>query len=519
MHRRVAAVAHAADTENGCTLPCHMTRPAAYLWGVNALGTACIVLSVFNLVKSPISLAWLIPAGLAIVSGLTVLRMQSVSASFSIGDTFSFAALFVYGPEAATVTVALDTLAISTRLKGTPGRVIFNTAAPSLAMWSAGTLVFRVAGLPLPVQSGGVTSAFMAAGAAVRHFVRPGQRLRGDGGRAPRASVDLAGLATAFRQAVDRSRGRRLCRCAGRALHGSTGDRRAHCRAADSPAPLSRAAQLARTRRGRVPSPARNEANVPRHGRGLRHRRRCEGSRDRRPYRRVQAYCAALAREFGIADEPTLRALEAAALLHDVGKIGIPEHILNKPGKLTTEEYDVMKGHVAIGAEILSGIDFPFPVVPIVKSHHENWDGTGYPAGLRGEEIPLAARILTVVDCFDALTSDRPYRGAMSTAEAFGILQARRGTMYDPQVVDRFIRPAAAARGDPPAPRAGRWSAGRRPLPLPRRVPFRHSAEPIRTSTTQVVDSAHLPAQTAAGVPDRDMRHWTDRTQEANKVL
>ena len=155
--------------------------------------------------------------------------------------------------------------------------------------------------------------------------------------------------------------------------------------------------------------------------------------------RRVQAYCAALAREFGIADEPTLRALEAAALLHDVGKIGIPEHILNKPGKLTTEEYDVMKGHVAIGAEILSGIEFPFPVVPIVKSHHENWDGTGYPAGLRGEEIPLAARILTVVDCFDALTSDRPYRGAMSTAEAFGILQARRGTMYDPQVVDTFI--------------------------------------------------------------------------------
>ena len=97
--------------------------------------------------------------------------------------------------------------------------------------------------------------------------------------------------------------------------------------------------------------------------------------------------------------------------------------------------------------------------MPIVKSHHENWDGTGYPAGLRGEEIPLAARILTVVDCFDALTSDRPYRGAMSTAEAFGILQARRGTMYDPQVVDRFIalQPQLAAtmrQGEPAAERA-----------------------------------------------------------------
>jgi putative nucleotidyltransferase with HDIG domain len=155
--------------------------------------------------------------------------------------------------------------------------------------------------------------------------------------------------------------------------------------------------------------------------------------------RRVQAYCAALAREFGITDEGTLRALEAAALLHDVGKIGIPEHILNKPGKLTPEEYEVMKGHVGIGAEILSGIEFPFPVVPIVRAHHENWDGTGYPAGLRGEEIPLAARILTVVDCFDALTSDRPYRSAMSIAEAFDILRDRRGTMYDPRVVDTLI--------------------------------------------------------------------------------
>jgi putative nucleotidyltransferase with HDIG domain len=155
--------------------------------------------------------------------------------------------------------------------------------------------------------------------------------------------------------------------------------------------------------------------------------------------RRVQAYCAALARKFGIEDEGTLRALEAAALLHDVGKIGIPEHILNKPGKLTTEEFEVMKGHVAIGTEILSGIEFPFPVIPIVKSHHENWDGTGYPAGLRGEEIPLAARILTVVDCFDAVTSERPYRGALSTTEAFQILQARRGTMYDPRVVDTFV--------------------------------------------------------------------------------
>jgi putative nucleotidyltransferase with HDIG domain len=155
--------------------------------------------------------------------------------------------------------------------------------------------------------------------------------------------------------------------------------------------------------------------------------------------RRVQVYALGVARELGITDEPTVRSLEAAALLHDVGKIGIPEHILNKPGKLTPGEFEEMKRHVTIGAGILAAIDFPFPVVPIVRHHHENWDGTGYPDGVRGTDIPIGARILMVVDCFDALTSDRPYRPAMSRADAFAILRERRGRMYDPDIVDRFI--------------------------------------------------------------------------------
>ena len=108
--------------------------------------------------------------------------------------------------------------------------------------------------------------------------------------------------------------------------------------------------------------------------------------------------------------EDELRAIEAAALLHDMGKLAIPEHILNKPGKLTPAEMEKMKRHAAIGADILSSIDFPYPVVPIVRHHHENWDGTGYPDRIRGHAIPMGARVLSVVDCFDALTSDRPYR-------------------------------------------------------------------------------------------------------------
>jgi putative nucleotidyltransferase with HDIG domain len=156
--------------------------------------------------------------------------------------------------------------------------------------------------------------------------------------------------------------------------------------------------------------------------------------------RRVQVAAMALAREIQITDESLLQAIEAAALLHDTGKIAVPEHILNKPGKLTPAEFDKMKLHAPIGAEILAAIDFPYPVVPIVRHHHENWDGTGYPDRIQGTAIPIGARILSVVDCYDALTSDRPYRRRMTDDAAVAILLERRGTMYDPMIVDAFIR-------------------------------------------------------------------------------
>ena len=145
-------------------------------------------------------------------------------------------------------------------------------------------------------------------------------------------------------------------------------------------------------------------------------------------------------RAVGIDDELSVKAIEAAALLHDTGKLAVPEHILNKPGKLTESEFEKMKQHVDVGADILSLVEFPYPVVPIVRAHHENWDGSGYPRGMRGEDIPIGARILSVVDCFDALTSDRPYRRAMTDQAAIDILLERRGRMYDPHVVDTFIR-------------------------------------------------------------------------------
>ena len=152
---------------------------------------------------------------------------------------------------------------------------------------------------------------------------------------------------------------------------------------------------------------------------------------------RVQYYAAALARRLELS-EMDRQAVEIAALLHDIGKLAVPEHILSKPGPLTPDERKKMQMHAQIGAEIVSAVPFPCPVAPLVHSHHERWDGTGYPAGLRGEQIPLGARILAVVDSFDALTSDRPYRAAVTADEAVRILERGAGRAFDPAIVARF---------------------------------------------------------------------------------
>lgn len=150
---------------------------------------------------------------------------------------------------------------------------------------------------------------------------------------------------------------------------------------------------------------------------------------------RVRVYVSAIGKSLAL-DEIQMKALVTAAYLHDVGKLAIPEQILNKPGKLTRDEFDKMKTHTVVGAEILERVRFPYPVVPIVRAHHECWDGSGYPDGLAGEQIPIGARILAVVDCFDALVSDRPYRAAMSIEDAMALVRRESGIRFDPAIVN-----------------------------------------------------------------------------------
>ena len=188
--------------------------------------------------------------------------------------------------------------------------------------------------------------------------------------------------------------------------------------------------------------------------------------RDRATYEhseRVRRFAMALASRANVGDERLLRALDAGALLHDIGKLAIPDRLLHKPGPLTPSEYDEVKQHAAIGAELLAAVSFAGPLGVVVRHHHENWDGSGYPDGRSGHDIPVGSRILAIVDCYDALTSHRPYRRALGHDSAIAMIYERRGTMFDPEFTDAFLqivwqlRPASgiyrpAKKQEPPPP-------------------------------------------------------------------
>jgi diguanylate cyclase (GGDEF)-like protein/putative nucleotidyltransferase with HDIG domain len=155
--------------------------------------------------------------------------------------------------------------------------------------------------------------------------------------------------------------------------------------------------------------------------------------------RRVQLYATAVARELGMADAE-VQAVRTAALLHDIGKLAVPDHILAKPGPLTPEEFQKVQAHPQVGADIIAAVPFPYPVAPLIQSHHERWDGRGYPRGLKGDDIPLGSRILFLVDYFGALTSNRPYHEPMTVEAAVALIEQEAGKALDPRTVQAFVR-------------------------------------------------------------------------------
>jgi putative nucleotidyltransferase with HDIG domain len=456
-------------------------RTSFYVWGVIVVGASVTGHAAWDLWSRPLRLEWLVLLLLTLVSGLANLRIPGIPISFSIGDIFSIVAALLVGPAAGALTAALDGLVLSFRMASSQRsvhRVLFNMATLAMATWVAATVFFALAG-PQPLMDGpmgaprllvlltvfGIVDFGMSTGMVAlaisfeqrapllsiwrAHFV--GLWITYFGGIFAAMLIMVLSrtspidaliliipipvlLYVTFRHAVGRSQ-----------------DQISH---------------LAKMNTVYV---AAIEA--------LAHAIDAKDQVTHDHIRRVQEESLRLARALGVDDELQLQAINAASLLHDVGKIAVPEHILNKPGRLTASELQIMKTHAPVGGDILAMIDFPYPVAPIVRHHHESWDGSGYPDGLSGEAIPIGARILAVVDCFDALTSDRPYRPRLDDGDALKILADRRGTMYDPRVVDVFFElHAATATHDEP-----RAAMPRPPTADPHRPPPSPPIEPVRS--------------------------------------
>ena len=410
---------------------------------VSALGLVVVGSCLYEVLLRPISQEWLILAGLTLLSGSFTVKVPRIPARISVSETFVFTSVLLFGPCAGTLIVALDTLVVSLsarRRTRDPRRLVFNLSAAATSIWVAATAFYALLGtgplqheafrLPeivaplavLTVLYFLLNSGLVAIALAFEKEQRAFEIWRTNFlwlGVNYFGGASVAALLVSYTKTVD-------------------------LMAVGIIVPLLVISYLSfKTSLGRLDDANRHVDQVNRmYISTIETLATAIDAKDQVTHghiRRVQRFALGLAHRLGVNDPLQLKALEAAALLHDMGKLVVPEHILNKPGRLTPAEFDKMKLHASVGAQILSSIEFPYPVVPIVRHHHENWDGTGYPDGIRGTAIPLGARILSVVDCFDALTSDRPYRPRLSDEDALAILAQRRSSMYDPLVVDTFI--------------------------------------------------------------------------------
>jgi HD-GYP domain-containing protein (c-di-GMP phosphodiesterase class II) len=428
---------------------------AIYVTTITVVGLAVVLYSVYQLgafaIQHKDGLAqyqFYLLAALTLLSSSATVKLPSVPATISISETFVFTSVLTYSPAAGAMIVALDGFLISiwpSQRGKELHRIAFNTSAPALSMWLSGHVYYLFPGtrpiieLPLTARPDIYSIIGPLAAFTLTHFILNSWfialAVAFETRRPPFVvwrsgflwlSVNYFGAASVCALLVLSTRDVNLIYIGILiplllTLYYTFKIPMARVEDANKHLAQVNALYLSTIETLAMAVDAKDQVT---HGH----------------IRRVQAYAVGLARALAVSDPGLIKAIEASALLHDMGKLAIPEHILNKPGKLTDAEFAKMKMHAGLGADILSAIAFPYPVIPIVRHHHENWDGTGYPSGILGTQIPIGARILAVVDCYDALTSDRPYRPRLSDEAASHILLQRRGTMYDPLVVDTFIR-------------------------------------------------------------------------------
>lgn len=423
-----------------------LSGPArAYVVAVGLVGGGVLLLSIAQLVTAPIDFRWFVLVGLTLLTGSITVKIPSVAATLSVSEAFVFSAFMLFGPAAGIVIAALDGLVISLWLQKRQQplyRVVFNATAPALSIFVA-SWVYRWSGAPgIDSPDFKITQIIVPLCAfAASYFLANTLLIAG--------AIALEQRLSAIRVWKQNFAWLWLNYFSGASMASLLvtfgGEEGANALGAVwiilpllAISYFTYKSSMARIEDANKHLEQLNTLYLS----TIETLAMAIDAKDQITHghiRRVQTYAIALAKEIGVNDEHQIRAIAAAALLHDLGKLAVPEYILNKPGALTPAEFERMKLHASVGADILSAIDFPYPVVPIVRHHHENWDGRGYPAGLKGADIPIGARVLSVVDCFDALTSDRPYRPRLGDDEALQVLRERRGTMYDPLVVDAFL--------------------------------------------------------------------------------
>jgi putative nucleotidyltransferase with HDIG domain len=477
------------------------SRIRVYFGVVLAAGAAAIATSLQELAGQSLQSEWLVLAGLTVLTGSFSIKLPSISARISVSETFVFVAVLLYGPSVATLIVALDTIILTSWKRGarrSPLRTLINVSSGSTAIWlSAHTFQFL---LPESSKAPGLDQLLIPVSVlAISYFV---------------INSSLIAVAVASERSLSAFEvwQRNFAWISLNYVGGAsvatmlvTYQRELNVTALSVIVPLLVITYLTfRTSLGRLEDAHRHVAQLNElYLSTIETLAMAVDAKDQITHghiRRVQVYAVELAKHLGVSDSEQLKAIEAAALLHDMGKLAIPEHILNKPGKLTSAEFDKMKRHSDIGADLLSSVRFPYPVVPIVRHHHEQWDGKGYPSGISGVDIPLGARILSVVDCFDALNSDRPYRPRMSVDDSFKILRERRGTMYDPLVVDAFVAiyPKIAVAAESAGEQARSLTVRDEPVP----ISYSNSLLEIRSSAAEAGSLLEAGRRAAGGRDD-----------------
>jgi putative nucleotidyltransferase with HDIG domain len=380
-------------------------------------------------------------AALTIVSTRFAIKVPGRPATVSVSEVFIFVSILLFGPAVPVLTAAIDGLWVSlTQRDRRLYRMLFNVAEPAISTWAAAQVFFAVARVaPGSFLATSTPMIVVATVAMAATFF-----MSNSGLSAIAVALETGKSAFEFWRshalylAVNDYAGASIAALA------VSGGSRINFGAAGLVAPLLLLSYIAyREASSRVDDAQHHIDDLERlYKASVEMLAIAVDAKDQVTHghiRRVQRYTLAVAKGLGVTDPLEVKAIEAGALLHDIGKVAVPDYVLNKPSTLTAAEFQVMKKHATMGARILTAVDFPYPIVPIVRHHHERWDGRGYPDGLTGSEIPLGARILAVVDCFDALTSDRPYRPRLTDEQAIEIVRSRQGTFYDPAVVEKFI--------------------------------------------------------------------------------